>query len=178
MYSYVVYSIVNGRVLVLVWCREPGRVADGRGARLVRGAARLALRLDPHGRDERGLLVCDAILAPSSCAALVNSGTLRSDELLPAGPFRRRHLSRLIPTDPLELAVIAITGERLLAALESAVSVWPKHEGRFPQVAGVTFEFFGDAPPGARVRRASVRVADQPLQLDRVRTAPALLIAL
>lgn len=118
-----------------------------------------------------GNLVCDAILSSVLVhCAIVNSGTLRSDELLPAGPFRRRHLRRLIPIDPLELSVIAISGERLLAALESAVSVWPKHEGRFPQVAGLTFEFVGDAAPGARVRHASVRVGDQPLQLDRVRT--------
>jgi 5'-nucleotidase len=33
-----------------------------------------------------------------------------------------------------ETVVLQVTGQQLLAALENGVSMWPKQEGRFPQV--------------------------------------------
>jgi len=98
-------------------------------------------------------------------AALVNSGTLRADDVLPAGPLRVRDLNNLLPMLD-ELCVVALTGAQLLEALENGVSQWPKHEGRFPAVAGIRFAFDGRRAPGRRVDVGSCTVQGRPLDLD------------
>ena len=48
-----------------------------------------------------------------------------------------------------------------MKCLENGVSKYPKLEGRFPQVSGLSFEFDGSKPPGERVDRYSVKIADE-----------------
>ena len=53
-------------------------------------------------------------------------------------------------------------------ALENGVSKYPVLEGRFPQVAGITYGFDPDKPPGQRVSAKHVKVQGSYLDLDRV----------
>lgn len=46
-------------------------------------------------------------------------------------------------------------------ALENGVSAYPKLEGRFPQVAGISFAFDPNQAPGRRVAENVVKVGDQ-----------------
>jgi 5'-nucleotidase len=74
-------------------------------------------------------------------------------------------LVSIIPMqDP--LIVIEVTGKVLHAALENAVSAYPKLEGRFPQCAGISFTFNPDRPVGTRVEHRLVRIGDEWLDLD------------
>lgn len=79
--------------------------------------------------------VCDVALAATGAdVALINSGTFRSDQIHPPGPFTMRDLVNIIPMrDPLIL--LEISGKCLYEALENSVSSYPKLEGRFPQVS-------------------------------------------
>lgn len=61
--------------------------------------------------------------------------------------------------------MITLTGKQILEALENGVCMYPKLEGRFPQVAGVSFAFDPNKPPGQRVDPAFVHVGDEYLNL-------------
>lgn len=51
--------------------------------------------------------------------------------------------------------------------LENGVSMYPKLEGRFPQVAGVSFGFDCRKPVGCRVDPDLVRIGDEYLNLNQ-----------
>lgn len=78
--------------------------------------------------------VCDVVLAATGAdIVIINSGTFRSDQVHPVGPFTMRDLVNIIPMrDP--LVILEISGKCLLEALENSVRAYPKLEGRFPQV--------------------------------------------
>ncbi len=44
------------------------------------------------------------------------------------------------------------------------MSHYPRHEGRFPQVSGVSFTFDPTQPSGSRVLTETVMVCDKPLE--------------
>ncbi|XP_069950309.1 mannosylglucosyl-3-phosphoglycerate phosphatase isoform X3 [Cherax quadricarinatus] len=115
-----------------------------------------------------GNFICDIIMAAcNGDVAVINSGTLRSDRIHPAGDFRMRDLMTVLPMlDP--LLVLGVTGETLLEVLENGVSQYPKLEGRFPQVAGLQFVFDPDAEPGSRLIRDLVKVGDEYLNPEAV----------
>ena len=60
-----------------------------------------------------------------------------------------------------ELILLDVSGEMIHSALENGVSMWPKLEGRFPQVSGITFAFDPSKPPGSRVNHEYVKVCWQ-----------------
>lgn len=100
-------------------------------------------------------------------AAFLNGGTIRSDAMHAAGRLTMRDFVSMLPfTD--ELVVLRLSGADVLMALETGVSSWPKREGRFLQVSGISFKFDSERPPGGRVLRDSVVIAGEPLDLDRV----------
>lgn len=68
--------------------------------------------------------------------AFFNSGSIRSDRVHGAGPLRMRDLVEMLPYCD-SMAVVEMSGERLLQVLENAVSLWPRLEGRFLQVRAV-----------------------------------------
>lgn len=106
-----------------------------------------------------------ALAATGADVVMINSGTFRSDQIHPPGPFTMKDLVSIIPMqDP--LIVIEVTGRILHQALENGVSSYPKLEGRFPQVSGVSFAFLPDRPPGDRVEWRLVRVGDQWLDME------------
>ncbi|KAK5648260.1 hypothetical protein RI129_003152 [Pyrocoelia pectoralis] len=114
-----------------------------------------------------GNWVCDIVLAATGAdLVILNSGTFRSDQVHPAGDFTLRDLVNIIPMrDP--LVVLIITGEQVVAALENAVSQYPKLEGRFPQVAGLSFAFDPRKPPGQRVDVYLIRIGDEYIKLQQ-----------
>lgn len=87
-----------------------------------------------------GNFICDIILtAVDADIALLNSGTLRTDAIIPKGHITYRDLMNLLPIiDP--LVVLSITGAQLVEVLENGVSQYPKLEGRFPLVSGFDFD--------------------------------------
>ncbi|KAK6633160.1 hypothetical protein RUM43_012904 [Polyplax serrata] len=118
------------------------------------------------GETNLGNWVCDVVLAATNAdCVILNSGTFRSDTVHAAGNFTLGDLVHVIPMmDPLVL--LSVTGEQLLRALENGVSAYPKLEGRFPQVAGLSFAFDREKPPYSRIDRHLVRVGDEYLDLN------------
>lgn len=108
-----------------------------------------------------GNWVCDVVLSATGAdVVIINSGTFRSDKLHPAGPFKMRDLVSIVPMhDP--LALLEVSGQMIIDALENSVSAYPNLEGRFPQVAGVSFVFDPNAPPYKRIVAELVQVADE-----------------
>ena len=88
-----------------------------------------------------GNFVCDIMVAATNAdLAILNSGTLRSDCIHGAGPFFLKDLLKILPMiDPLVL--LEIEGTQIIECLENGVSMYPKLEGRFPQVS-LFFFFF------------------------------------
>lgn len=59
-------------------------------------------------------------------------------------------------------------GKQIIEILENGVSKYPALEGRFPQVAGISFAFDPKKPPGERVDPAFVRIGDEYLNLQQI----------
>ena len=114
-----------------------------------------------------GNFVCDIMVAATNAdLAILNSGTLRSDCIHSAGPFFLKDLLKILPMiDPLVL--LKITGQQILDSLENGVSMYPKLEGRFPQVSGVSFAFDPEKPAGKRVSPDYVKIGDEYLDLKK-----------
>ena len=114
-----------------------------------------------------GNLICDIMLASThSDLAILNSGTLRSDQIHPKGEFKLRDLVTIMPMmDP--LIVLNATGYQIWKALENGVSQWPRLEGRFPQVAGIKFAFDPSKPGGSRIDPQYIKIGDEYLDLEQ-----------
>lgn len=112
-----------------------------------------------------GNWICDIALAATGAdVVMINSGTFRSDQIHEAGPFTMKDLVSIIPMqDP--LIVVELSGQTLYDALENGVSAYPKLEGRFPQVSGISFTFDPQRPAGSRVEQRLVRIGDEWLDL-------------
>ncbi len=73
-----------------------------------------------------GNFICDIMLeAIHADCAFINSGTLRSDCIHPAGDFRVKDLKKILPFLD-ENIVISVIGSKLHQALENSVSQYPK----------------------------------------------------
>lgn len=112
-----------------------------------------------------GNFVCDVMRhCYGAEVAIMAAGTIRGDQVYPAGVLRLRDITLCFPfEDPVVL--LRIPGSALLAALENGVSSYPALEGRFPQVSGIQFEFDPSRPPGDRVTH--VNIGTEPLDPDR-----------
>jgi hypothetical protein len=114
-----------------------------------------------------GNFITDIMLesVPADCA-LINSGTLRSDAIHPRGEFKVRDLKKILPYLD-ESVCIEVTGAQLHLTLENSVSQYPKHEGRFLQVAGIKFAFDPSRPGGERIDPSLIQVQGEYLDLAR-----------
>ncbi|EJT78416.1 flagellar associated protein [Gaeumannomyces tritici R3-111a-1] len=113
-----------------------------------------------------GNFICDIMRHHHQAdCALMAAGTIRGDQVYPPGPIRVKDITDCFPfEDP--VVVIRVTGRNLWDALESAVSLYPAQEGRFPQVSNIKFTFDPSKPPGSRIVSASVGDGD-PMDMDK-----------
>ncbi|HEX8293715.1 MAG TPA: bifunctional UDP-sugar hydrolase/5'-nucleotidase [Pyrinomonadaceae bacterium] len=107
--------------------------------------------------------------AAGTDVALINGGSIRADDVLPAGELTVRDVLSILPFGN-DLSVIEVSGEVLLRALEHGVSLsGPGAEpGRFPQVSGVRYSYDASKLPGVRV--SGVSVNGRPLDLKKTYT--------
>lgn len=105
--------------------------------------------------------------ATSADIAIVNSGTFRSDRIhAAASNFTFRDLVTILPkVSP--IIVIRATGSQVHEALENGVSQFPNLEGRFPQVAGISFDFDPEKEPLQRITASDIKIRGEPIQLDK-----------
>lgn len=95
-----------------------------------------------------------------------NAGTFRSDQIHPPGPFTMKDLVSVVPMrDP--LVVLEVTGRVIIDALENAVCMYPKLEGRFPQVSGISFVFDPSKTARSRIEPRLVQIADEWINPDQ-----------
>lgn len=114
-----------------------------------------------------GNLLCDILkTATAADVVLINGGTFRSDAIHAAGPFTLGDMVSILPMMDSTI-VIEATGSQILQGLENGVCMYPKLEGRFPQVAGVCFMFDPAGPPKQRIVPGSVLIGGEPLQPDK-----------
>ena len=100
-----------------------------------------------------GSLVTDAIRSGTETdVALLNSGTLRLDEVIRPGPITNYQLEAIFPfADQTRIVTFPMTGARLRSLLEHSVSDRVLGTGGFLQVSGVSFTFDPARPSGKRV---------------------------
>lgn len=114
-----------------------------------------------------GNFVCDALrYGLSADVALLNSGTLRADKVFRVGKLKQRFLLELLPMIDC-CVLLSVTGAQLIKALENGVSKYPRLEGRFPLVSGVSFTFDADRPEGSRILSESVKVDGERIAMDK-----------
>lgn len=103
-----------------------------------------------------GNFVCDLMrFTYNGDCALMASGTIRGDQIYPAGVLRVKDIMNCFPfEDP--IVVIKVTGKAIVDALENSVSKYPALEGRFPQVSNIEFEFDPQQPEGSRVTYTNI----------------------
>jgi 5'-nucleotidase len=120
------------------------------------------------GESNLGNLMADAMRADTKAdIAIVNAGSIRSNQVFPAGPLTRRDVVAIHPFGGVTCKV-ETTGAVVLAALNNGVSRLGESVGRFPQVSGLTFSADPALPAGNRVR--DVMVNGQPLDLKKTYT--------
>jgi 2',3'-cyclic-nucleotide 2'-phosphodiesterase/3'-nucleotidase len=119
---------------------------------------RFTLVGDSAGELPLGRLVADAVRgAGRAQLAIIPSSTIRRG--LPGGTLRLRHLFERLP-GPSPLTVVTVTGEELVAALDSALAA----PALLIHVAGMTVRYDARRRPGQRVREVRLDDGDR---LDR-----------
>jgi 5'-nucleotidase len=110
-----------------------------------------------------GNLVTDAVRSGTGAdVALLNSGTLRLEEVILPGPISNHQLEEIFPfADQTRVVTFPLTGAGLRRLLEHGVSNGVLGTGGFLQVSGLSFTFDPAKPSGRRVvgdlRRSSGR---------------------
>ncbi|HPP32281.1 MAG TPA: 5'-nucleotidase C-terminal domain-containing protein, partial [Soehngenia sp.] len=118
------------------------------------------------GETNLGNLITDAMRKSTGADfALTNGGGIRASidegeitlgEILTAFPFTNT------------LAVIKVTGEEVLKALEHGVDAYPEPAGHFPHVSGLTYTFDPSKPVGQRI--VSVMINGKPIEKTKTYT--------
>lgn len=91
---------------------------------------------------------------------LLNSGAIRGNRVIPAGPIAKRDVRELLPFSN-TVTLLEVTGVVLRAALERSVDELPRPSGHFLQTAGLRYEVDAAQPPGRRI--GAVEVGGRPL---------------
>ncbi|MGE5926365.1 MAG: bifunctional metallophosphatase/5'-nucleotidase [Gemmatimonadota bacterium] len=106
-----------------------------------------------QGESAIGRLVTDAMRSGTGAdVALLNSGTLRLDDVVPAGPVTNYTIESLfLFPDEARTVTFPLTGARLRAVLEHGVSDRSLGAGPFLQVSGISFTYDPSRPEGSRI---------------------------
>ncbi len=98
--------------------------------------------------------------------ALQNSGGIRNETLIPAGPISELNTFQILAFTNFVSVMEDVTGEHLKDLLETSISALPGNNGRFGHWAGLSFEF--DVTRQARVINSTTCAVSN--EGDRVRT--------
>jgi 5'-nucleotidase len=100
-----------------------------------------------------GSLVTDAMRAGTGAdVALLNSGTLRLDEVIPPGPISNHQIEAIFPfADQTRVIIFPLTASQLRRLLEHSVSDGVIGTGGFLQVSGLSFTFDPSRASGNRL---------------------------
>lgn len=121
-----------------------------------------------------GDLVTDAMRSGLSAdVAIINSGTMRIDDVLAAGPMSKYELESIfLFADDTRVIAFPLTGARLRELLEHSVADGFYGHGAFLQVSGISFRYDPSRPSGSRLVGDVVRADGRPLgAADTVRVA-------
>ena len=134
---------------------------DSLGQRLgaERAVVSTAVPIDPSQSLSRrresmlGSLVTDAMRSGTRTdVALLNSGTIRLEEVIRPGPISNYQLESIFPfADQSRIVTFPLTGAQLRRLLEHSVSDRVLGTGGFLQVSGLSFTFNPARPSGSRV---------------------------
>ena len=109
-----------------------------------------------------GNLITDALLDLTDAdVALTNGGGIR--ESVAAGDITMNDVLTVLPFENYP-AVIEVTGQTIMDALEFGTRSYPEAAGGFPHVAGMTYEINTLAPVGNRIE--NLLVAGQAIDLE------------
>ena len=97
---------------------------------------------------------------------IINSGTLRLDQVIPAGEIKLRHINDLLPIRD-AIVVLRMKGKDVIEALENGVSAYPKLEGRWPIVSGVMCSFDPRKEPGKRLDMKDVWINEKKVDPEK-----------
>jgi len=100
-----------------------------------------------------GDLVTDAMrIGTGSDAAMMNSGTMRIDDILAAGPITNYQLESIfLFGDETRIMTFPITGARLRVLLEHGVADGSVGKGPYLQVSGLKYTWDHTKPSGSRI---------------------------
>ena len=100
-----------------------------------------------------GDLVQDAIrLGTNADAAIMNSGTMRIDDVIPAGPITNYQIESIfLFPDETRIMTFPITGARLREILEHGVAAGSVGKGPYLQVSGLKYSWDPSKPSGSRI---------------------------
>ena len=100
-----------------------------------------------------GDLVTDAVrLGTGADAAIMNSGTMRIDDVIPAGPITNYQVQSIfLFPDESRMMTFPITGARLREVLEHGVAATSVGKGPYLQVSGLKFTWDPSKPTGSRI---------------------------
>jgi hypothetical protein len=100
-----------------------------------------------------GNLIADGVRTGTGVdIAMINSGALRFDDMMAAGPITRHMIEGIfLFADETRVVTFTLTGARLREQLEHGVQRGSLDNGPYPQVSGVRFRFDPRLANGARV---------------------------
>jgi 5'-nucleotidase / UDP-sugar diphosphatase len=142
-------------------------------AELSRPLGRSSVVLDGRSSENRtketnlGNLVADSFRqVAKSDVAILNGGSIRVDELVPAGRITVRDVLSILPFKN-KLIKIEVTGAVLKETLEHGVARIANNAqpGAFPQVSGIQFSYDASRPAGERI--VDLKVNGQPVSPAR-----------
>lgn len=121
-----------------------------------------------QGESGIGRLVTDAMRAGTGAdVALLNSGTLRLDDVVPAGPLSNYTIESLfLFADEARVMTFPLTGRRLREVLEHGVTNASLGAGPFLQVSGISFTYDPSRPDGSRIVGDIQRTGSGPIRPD------------
>lgn len=105
------------------------------------------------GESRFGDLIVDGMRTGTNAdVAMINSGALRFDDVIAAGPVTRHMIEGIfLFADETRAVTFPLTGARLRAVLETGVRQGGLGDGPYPQVSGVRFSIDGTRPSGSRI---------------------------
>ncbi|HVF40716.1 MAG TPA: bifunctional UDP-sugar hydrolase/5'-nucleotidase [Gemmatimonadaceae bacterium] len=100
-----------------------------------------------------GNVVTDAIrLGTNADVALMNAGTMRIDDVIPAGPITNYQLESIfLFPDESRIMTFPITGARIKEIIERGVSEGVVGRGAYLQVSGLKYRWDASRPSGSRI---------------------------